>query len=110
MQKDIQIYSEFSYIILTAWGNKEFKLIKALFEMPYNQSYSDQTYLAKNENDEEISFGLPAIQIHNTHGKLIELRDFMVSQGQPPWTGMTFTLYPDGRFSTEFSYDPLDDK
>ncbi len=108
MQKDIQLYQEHSQILLdnVPW---EFKKIIAECRLSAKNSFCDSTWTAEQSNGKYKTFGAKSGDAFKEFKLLIKLRDFLVSQGQPPWTGIRFTLHSDGKFTTEFSYDPLED-
>lgn len=108
MQRDIQLYQEYAQILIDN-APCEFKKITSDCILSAKNAFSSSERTVENLTGELRTFGAKAKDTYREFKLLIELRDFMISQGQPPWTGMVFTLHSDGKFTTEFSYDPLED-
>lgn len=110
MTKDIEIFTFIANEIIGSLEDDKFYKIKSEFILALSGKWCNQTYYKIDEDGPMKSISVSDSKgSYHIHLKLEELRAFMVSQGQPPWTGMTFTLHANGHFETEFSYDPLED-
>lgn len=73
----------------------------------YSKMASSSFYLVNNGNEDSISLGWPTKGISAGDPALFLRDNLLATTGQRIW-GLTFTLYPDGKFNIEYDYNKPD--
>ncbi|PIE46577.1 MAG: hypothetical protein CSA42_07770 [Gammaproteobacteria bacterium] len=102
-----KIYYEIATILYRSVGTEEWDKLNLTTDILQNNCSSLITFLSISSNIRYFQISFDDVFILND--SLILLRDLMLKEMKERIWGLTFTLYPDGKFEIEYDYNKPED-